>query len=293
MANINLLIIDAQWDFCHAGSRYYDPSTPISDPFEYFIHSPGALYVEGAYGDCIRLGGLIKDSKDKIGDIFATMDSHSPNHIAHCDFWRDKAGNMPVPFTVLLYEDVIGVGRKWYASNPANQEWAETYVASLTERGRNPLCTWPKHCIMGTLGWAMYPFVQKAVQEWCESQRKDVIWQLKGQSALTEMYSAVEADVIDPNDPRTEFNEGFTNLVCGGDLIAIAGQASSHCVMWTYRDMARFIGEEELAKKTVFLTDAMSPVPLPPCIEAANSFLQEYKDKGAQTCTCEEFLSGV
>ena len=292
MAKIHLLIIDAQWDFCHAGDRYYDPSLPHPDPFIDFTSRPGALYVEGAYGDCVRLGHLIKEAKGKINQVFATMDDHGPIHIAHCDFWSDFEGNMPTPFTIITQEDVMS--GKWHAINPDHQKWVEeVYMPGLEQRGRNPLCTWPKHCIKGTLGAAMYPYVQEAVQEWCETQQKDVTWQLKGQNERTEMYSAVEADVFDPDDERTRFNTRFTYKVDKADLIVVAGQASSHCVLWTYKDMARFLGEERLAKRTVFLIDAMSPVPMPPCIESANSFLEEYRAKGALACTCEEFLNEV
>ena len=292
MAKIHLLIIDAQWDFCHAGTRFYDASAPNPDPFQDFIHRPGALYVEGAYGDCVRLGNLIKEAKNEISQIFATMDSHNPIHIAHCDFWRDANGNMPTPFTIITLEDIVS--GKWRAANPAFQSWVELeYFPGLEMRGRNPLCTWPKHCIQGTLGWAMHPEVSNAVTQWCETQEKEVNWKFKGQSTITEMYSAVEADVPDPDDLNTSFDSDFTQYTCDADLLVLAGEASSHCLLWTYKDMDRFIGERTLAKRTVFLTDAMSPVPMPPCIEAANNFLAEYTALGAKQMTCKEFIDWV
>ena len=72
-----LLIIDAQFDFCHP---------------------KGALYVQGAEMDMMRLASFITKNKHKIHHITLTIDSHPVNHIAHPSFWEDENGNFPPPY---------------------------------------------------------------------------------------------------------------------------------------------------------------------------------------------------
>jgi len=294
MSKIHLLVIDAQWDFCHEGDPNYDPANPNPDPMIDFVKRPGALPVQGAQEDCIRAAEMIRKGIKKIDDISVTMDSHRPLHIAHADFWRDDQGNMPTPFAdIITTADITGKNRKWHTYNPAFQEWAEkVYCPGLEKRGRNALCIWPKHCIWGTQGWALYPCVQEAIQEWCEKEQAIVNVCFKGQNVRTEWYSAVAAEIEDPKDPQTALNTDFVETFRDADLFVFLGQALSHCMLWTFMDIVDYLGEK-FVKKCLLIEDATSPVPLPPCVQASDEFLRKYKSMGMQTCTAAEFVSDV
>ena len=292
MSKIHMLIIDPQWDFVHPGMPGYDPANPDPNPFIDTVKRPGALLVGGAAADMERLGKVITKGKKKIDDISVTMDSHRPLHIAHCDFWRDDQGNMPTPLTIIEADEVIGSNPKWHAYNPADQKWSEHYVTELKKLGRNPLCTWPKHCIWGSNGWQVYPPVQKAIQNWCETEYGYVNVCFKGHNYRTEWYSAVMADVFDPNDNSTGLNTDFVDRFASADLFVISGEALSHCVLWTFTDIVNHLGEK-FVKKCLLLTDCSSPVGVPIFVDAANQFVDKYTALGMQKCTAAEFVSDI
>jgi nicotinamidase-related amidase len=230
--------------------------------------------------------------KKKIDDISVTMDSHRPIHIAHCDFWRDDMGNMPALFTIIGETDVCGKNPKWHTYNPGDQKWAEYYVTTLAKKGRNPLCIWKKHCIWGSHGWQLYPCFQRAIQEWAETECAIVNVLFKGHNTRTEWYSAVAADVEDPEDNSTGLNTDFVDRFADSDLFIIAGEALSHCVLWTFTDIADRLGDKFI-KKCLLLTDCTSPVGIPIFEKMATDFVSKYKALGMQTATAAELASGL
>ena len=70
----------------------------------------------------------------------------------------------------------------------------------------------------------------------------------KGSNFWTEHYSAVMADVPDPSDPHTMLNTSFINTLKEADIIALSGEAKSHCLANTVRDIANNFGEENISK---------------------------------------------
>lgn len=288
MAKIHLIIIDPQWDFCHPGVAGYDPAKPDPDMFVDLVKRPGNLMVPGAAADMERLGKMIVKARKKIDDISVTMDSHRPTHIAHGDFWRDDNGGVPAPCTVIAKDDVCGKNPKWRTYNPGDQKWGEEYVTKLEQRGRNPLCIWPKHCIIGSHGWQVYTPLQSALMEYCEKEWAAISYLIKGDDPYTEWYSAVMADVEIPKNPKTMLNTDFIRRFQDADLILIAGEALSHCVRFTFMDIFDKLGDKAV-KKFMLLTDATSPVPVPMFVQNGKDFIDKYKALGMQTCTCEEF----
>ena len=71
-------------------------------------------------------------------------------------------------------------------------------------------------------------------------------------------YSAVQADVPDPADPTTQLNVGLIKTLENADLVALSGQALSHCVANTIRDIADYFGRESI-RKLVLIEDTSSP----------------------------------
>ncbi|MCP4220085.1 MAG: hypothetical protein GY765_35970, partial [bacterium] len=205
---IQLLLIDPQVDFC-------EPS--------------GALYVPGAEKDIQRLSRMIEKNVGDIDDIHVTLDSHHFVHIAHPVFWIDSGGNHPAPFSLISYADVAS--GKWRAYNPGFMKRAQEYVKALEDNGRYSLVIWPPHCLIGSTGHAVMPELFDALQKW-EAQFNVVNMVTKGSNIFTEHYSAVRADVIDPDDAFTMLNMRLVDALksCGTDgRILIAGEALSHC----------------------------------------------------------------
>lgn len=235
---ITALLVDCQNDFC-------DPK--------------GSLYVNGAEKDMENVAKMISDHGGKIDDIRCTLDSHQVIDVGHPEFWIDSNGNHPTPFTILNIEDVKGSKAKWRTRHPAFQKRMEDYVESLASNQRYPAVIWPTHCTVGSWGHGIFPIVQGALENWCRKEFALIDYVTKGSNPFTEHYSAVKADVPDPEDPTTETNTTFIQRLQEADRILVVGEASSHCVFNTVSDIAQEFGAEQ-AKKLVLLEDCMSPV---------------------------------
>ena len=214
-----LLLIDCQKDF----------------------HPGGSLAVPNADQDAERITNFIRQNASKISRIVATMDSHHPLHIAHPAFWSDGQGNAPSPFTVISMEDIVN--GKWIpredikpsareslliedailakeedSVDPKDlyikdengndkfsiQKWCIEYTRRLEAKGKFQLMIWPEHCIVGTEGHTVVTSIGNAMMEWSRMTGGSVEWVNKGQNLLTEMYSALSAEV--PTTEGTSFN---------------------------------------------------------------------------------------
>ena len=262
-----LLSIDPQFDFC-------DPT--------------GKLSVTGADKDMERLAAMVRRCRGDIDDIVCTLDSHHLVHIAHPIWWVDSQGNHPAPFTLIDENDVLGTNPKWKAYNPGFQTRSVEYVQNLKKNGRYVLCIWPPHCLIGSEGYKVQPVLYEAFLEW-EGMFAAVNYVTKGSNIFTEHYSAVQADVYDPEDPKTGLNTELLKTLQNPDvaLIGISGEASSHCVRSTIYDIANNFGEENI-KKFVYLEDTCSPVP--GFENLATEFLDEMTKRGMAVSTSDKFL---
>ena len=83
-------------------------------------------------------------------------------------------------------------------------------------------------------------------------------------------------------------------MLAQADMIAVAGEALSHCVMSTVNQIADNIGEEHL-RKFYILTDASSPVPKvgdgPDFPAIAASWLKDMEARGMNLTTTDAFLA--
>lgn len=263
---IELLIIDPQVDFC-------DPAH-------------GALYVPGAEHDMTRLATMIRRLKDKLDDIHVTLDSHHFIHIAHPIFWKDSRGAHPPVFTRISRADVEEGA--WTPTVPGMYRRALEYVRRLEQNGRYELTVWPPHCLIGSPGHTVAPALFAALTEW-EARFAFVDFVTKGSNILTEHYSAVQADVPDAQDASTQINTRLIQTLEQADVIVIAGEARTHCLAHTVRDIANNFGDDSFVAKLVLLTDAASDIP---GFEAqAQSFLSEMTGRGMQLSTTTEFLA--
>ena len=271
MEQTHLVIIDPQNDFC-------DPK--------------GTLYVKGAEEDMQRLADFLDSPRgDKIQQISVTLDSHHYFDIAHPIFWVDSAGNNPAPLATMISHDDVMNG-VWTPKKPGMLQYAQEYTKKLDENGRYPLMVWPTHCVVGTWGSAIHPTLEAALQRWAARNTTTIGYVAKGNNPLTEHYSAVKADVPHPRDPSTNINTGFIQSLENADNVLIAGEASSHCVLYTVRDIADEFGDTNISK-LIMLTDAMSPVEAPGVDfpQMALDFQSDMQDKGLRLSTTDQWMA--
>ena len=265
--NVHLLIIDPQKDFC-------SPSNPA-----------GSLFVPGADTDMQRLTKMIDRVGPKLDDIHVTIDSHRTVDIAHPIFWKDAKGNHPTPFTIISVDDVESA--KWMTTNPGYAKWGLEYVRELKAKNRYVLCIWPEHCIIGSEGHSLDSGISDALIKWERDNFAIVDYVTKGSNISTEHYSAVSAEVPLQNDPSTQLNTRLIDTLQQADLIAVAGEALSHCLKFTVTDIANNFGEDNI-KKLVLLRDATSSVP--GFEQWGEDFVKDLSARGMQVSTTTEFL---
>lgn len=258
----------------------------IIDPQVDFTSASGSLFVPGADKDMLRLSTMIKRVKRDVDEIVVSCDSHRSLHIAHPIWWVDSQGNHPQPFTLIEEGDVIGANPKWKAYNPGYQERSVNYVKELKKNGRYILCIWPPHCLIGSSGAVVDHSVFNALCEW-EALFASVNFIPKGSNPFTEHYSIFKADVYDHEDPTTGLNTDLITLLQKMDLIAIAGEAGSHCVCNSLRDLISNFGDENI-KKLVLLSDCTSPVP--GFEKLQEDFINEMVGRGMKVTTSDKFL---
>ncbi len=253
----------------------------IIDPQNDFCHPDGALYVPGAQEDCARLAEFVRTNEKNIQSIFLTEDCHPYYHIAHPAYWKTSLGTTPSDFTSITYEDVMN-GR-YIPSNPDFMPHVEYYLQNLEARGRYTLTLWPPHCLQGSVGVAVEKNVWDAVHAWEKgTDGKNITYIEKSPNQNTEHYSCVQAEVPDANDPSTCTNYNFINALKEESSIFIAGQALSHCVANTIRDLSLYI---PLSNMTL-LTDCCSPIPGFEYL--AEDFIAEMTARGMHTAVSTE-----
>jgi len=270
---IHLLIIDPQKDFC-------DPN--------------GSLFVPGADEDMKRLASFVNRVRNKIDDIHVTLDSHRKVDISHPIWWVDSSGKHPSPFTLISAEDVkSGV---WTTRLPSARTKTIEYLETLASNGRYPHTIWPEHCLIGSDGHSIHSLLYQAISSW-EDRYAMTEYVTKGSNPWTEHFSAVQAEVPDPEDPSTQVNTNFIKTLEEADIILLAGEALSHCLANTVTDIASNFSDPKYVEKLVLLTDATSPVPDPPgttlFTDLTNKFLSDLKAKGMKTSTTTEYLKEV
>ncbi len=213
----------------------------------------GSLGVPGATKDVIRMSKFLYNNADKIAAMFVSLDTHEMAQIFHPYWWIDTSGNHPAPFTVIKPIDLTE--GKWKAViDPA---LSKNYVRQLEKKGKE-LCIWPYHCIEGTTGIAL------------ENQFSNILHYLsaaydiplkkihKGQHPLSEMYGIIKPEYSMSDDTNTKLLHEISSY----DKIVIAGEAKSHCVLESVKQIAEYYYDRlDITRKIYVLTDCMSDIP--------------------------------
>ncbi|MBT9314994.1 isochorismatase [Leptothoe spongobia] len=274
-----VLAIDVQNTFCIPG-------------FELFV---GGKSGQGAVDDTRRLCEFVYRNLGQITEIVPTMDTHRAVQIFHAAFWVDVNGQRPAPMTMVELDDVRS-GR--WRVNPAIvsnlkvpldqlQAFAVHYVKRLSEDGKYPLTVWPYHSMLGGIGHSLVPAFEEACFFHNLARQCQTRFELKGSNPLTENYSVLRPEVLDDPDgqPVAKKNHELIQHLLSFDVVAIAGQAKSHCVAWTIDDLLSEIQQIDaaLTSKIYLLEDCSSPVVVPGVVNfsaAADAAYQRFADAG-------------
>lgn len=291
MKKVDLVVIDPQNSFCKI----------VDQNQQQLIHD-GELCVTGAWEDMNRLSDLVKRLKTKLNDVHITLDSHHPLHIAHPIWYRDSKGNNPDPFTIMREDKGSIIGSKFDAKGnqfdvgeytcfrPSATKKTLEYLRALAAAKRYPHCIWPPHCLIGTPGHNVVPQLMEALLDWINYNGDTVVdFVTKGSNPFVEHFSAVKAEVVDPDDSSTQLNAAFISTLMDVDEIVFAGEAGSHCLANTVRDIADSFADDSFIKKCVLLTDGTSPVP--GFEKYQTDFIRDMTARGMKTATCADYLA--
>lgn len=274
MQNIHMLIIDPQNDFC-------DPN--------------GSLFVDHANEDMDRLAQFIERNVNKISQIHVTIDCHHIADVSHPLLWVNSSGQHPAPLTMITLQDMKD--GKWMGITPQMTAIWRDYLEQLeavtvSSKPKYPHTIWPEHCLIGEWGSNVYEPIRVALRKWVETKPPRWIdFVSKGSNPKTEHFSAIQAEVPDPEDQSTQINTGLIQTLQDADKLIIAGEALSHCLANTVLDIATQFGDDSLLAKCVLLIDATSPVPVPIFVDGAKQFVADMQRRGMQTATTESLMA--
>ncbi len=272
-SKLHLLIIDPQNDFCDVPAAYR-PGDLVP-----------ALPVPGAHADMLRVAELIRFGGQGLHGVSVTMDAHHRLDIAHPTFWIGGDGAAVPSFTQIGAAAVRSGTYLPRAGDALPRVLA--YLDALEMGGRYGLMVWPVHCEIGSWGQLVHADVRAACDGWeADGHRVNIVE--KGGNQWTEHYSAVMAEVPDPDDPATQLNQGLIDVLAAADRVYIAGEAGSHCVKATTEHIVACFGPEKLGK-LVLVTDCISPVTgFEPQYQ---DFLAAMRARGVRTARSAEVLA--
>ncbi len=226
--------------------------------------TPGAsLFVPGAVEDTRRTIDWLYRNLMQITGMCFSLDTHRAFQIFHPAFWVDAKGNHPAPLTPIFHEE-IRAGKWTPIAHP--RECLE-YTKKLEQSGKYMLTIWPFHTLLGGLSHALVPALMECALFHALVRKSQTHFETKGTHAMTENYSVLSPEVKELGGASVGgFNAPFFSLLTSYDRVYVFGQAKSHCVLSTLKDLEEHIQQTDpaLVDKIYILEDCMSPVPAPP-----------------------------
>ncbi len=229
----------------------------LVDPQIDFIFTEGTLSVPGAIEDTRRTIEWIYRNAGQLTSVAASLDSHTVFQIFYPTWWGNDQGEHPAPFTQITTDDIHkGVWRPL-----VEPVWSLQYVEKLEKGGKYSLMIWPYHTMIGTPGNALVPALSEAIMYHAAARHAQPTWLLKGSIPQTENYSILEPEVKVATHPLGGLNSAFLDLLAKYDLVYVAGQAKSHCVLSTMRSIMQYFARQpQVIAKLRFLMDCTSSV---------------------------------
>jgi nicotinamidase-related amidase len=193
--------------------------------------------------------------------VYASLDTHLPIQIFYSSWWKNpETGKHPEPFTVITEEDVTS--KKWVPV--IEPEWSTHYIHALKQGAKKDLMIWPYHTMEGTLGHMLVAPISEAIAWHSAARNTQPTYIAKARTMRTEYYGIFGAEIPDPDDPQSSLNVTLLEAVMKHDKIYIAGEAKSHCVLESERQVvSRFGHQPELMTSLYFLRDCTSSVKHP------------------------------
>lgn len=213
----------------------------------------GELGVPGSHQDVINLTDWIYNNMEAITQITVSIDTHNPFQIFHRCWWIDQSGDNPPAFTPITMQD-LNQGAWKPVVNPIG---SINYVENLEKLGKKTLVVWPYHCLQGTFGQALEGQFSNMVYYQSVSRNSIVDRMVKGSDPMTEMYGIFKAEY----DPKNRVNLAFLNKIERFDKIVIAGEAKSHCVLESIKQILdHYKNDLRTTQKIYILEDCMSNI---------------------------------
>jgi nicotinamidase-related amidase len=266
---VALMPIDCQLTFCHPD-------------FELYV---GGRSGKGAIEDIGRLCEFIYRNLGVITRIHPTLDTHTAFQIFHAAMFLDAAGNAPsaqYPTMVNAVDvdggklrinpdaafAVTGDSSKYIGIQQHLAKYTKTLETPDPTTGRQKIIhtIWPFHAMLGGIGHALVPALEEAIFFHDVARGSQADFQVKGGHPLTENYS-----VLGPEVPigTAQKNVKFIEALLKYDMVIIAGEAKSHCVLSTIDDLLAEIAQRgpSLAQKVYLMEDCTSPVVVPGIVD--------------------------
>ncbi len=259
---VALILVDMQWDF---------------------VHPTGHLSVPGSQADVSRVVEFIYKNAEDITSVYASLDSHKPYQIFFSHWWVDPAtGKHPDPYTLITLEDVNR--GKWQAV--LNPLWSiGEYLPALKKNAQKDLMIWPEHTMLGTMGHNLMPVLSEALAFYSTAKNSQVNIILKGTVPQVEHYGIFAPEVEYVKNPAGVMNTEILKAIATHDLVYVAGEAKSHCVLETMKQLTTYFkNQPEVIRRFRFLEDGTSSV-IHPDIDfdgLANTALADMVNKGVQ-----------
>ena len=290
--NTIFTIIDNQVDFVCGPRKNPDGSAGTAQPGQVV----GSLFVPGAVEDSDRINRFIYSNVGQIDHIIASLDTHFLYQPFHPFNWiagphnpSCKEGTHPPPFTIITFEQL------------RNNVWLPTrnlvrmgeMLDTLETTGKKNLCIWPLHCILGTPGHALDPTLMEALYFHAAARQNQYSLTEKGTSPSCEHYGILHAEVQFDDDTTTHMNVGMLNKWEHAETIYFAGQAASHCVVETLKQIVTIFKAKspKVLERLHILEDCTSPVPdikdesgatIVPFAEMTRQAFAEFKNEGVK-----------
>lgn len=220
----------------------------IIDPQNDFMED-GNLAVKGARDDILNLTTFIYNNLRKIDKIKVSLDTHTYKQIFYQTWWVDENGNHPDFYTVI---DEQSKFKPVY-----HKDYSMKYIKYLAKNDKE-LIIWPYHCLLGTFGHNIEANLENMLSYFSLITKKTVEKITKGCNPLSEMYGIFKEEFSESN---SKINPLLAKAYGKYENIIVAGEAKSHCVLETVKQMCELYDYEHFNSNIFILEDCMSSIP--------------------------------